>query len=280
VQVNLTQAVRDGVTRLGLAAPALRAYGLVSSANPRTVLANARLRRQGAPDGLPIPPANLIFMVAGSTDVAWFLRGGSLAAASIADLVSSNGYAVKEIGAMLDFGCGCGRVLRHWHGLPDTRICGTDSNSALVGWSRNNLPFADVRTNRLRPPLDYGGAEFDLAYALSVFTHLTAELQGPWMDELFRVLKPGGLLVVSLHGERYLGRLNDPERRRFHDGELVVKDNVKAPGSNMCSAYHPLAYVRDTLAKRFELVAVVPEGAKGNPAQDLYLLRKPARELG
>jgi hypothetical protein len=69
--------------------------------------------------------------------------------------------------------------------------------------------------------------------------------------------------------------LNGAERQLFLAGELVVKDNTKAPGSNMCSAYHPLAYMRDRLAKDFELVAFIPEGAKGNPSQDLYLLRKP-----
>jgi SAM-dependent methyltransferase len=270
--------MRDAATRLGLADPAMWAYGLVTSANPRTVLANSRLRKQGAPDHLPIPPWNLIFLVAGTTDVSWFLKAGSLAAASISEILSAHGTAVEDIGSMLDFGCGCGRVLRHWHGLRGTRICGTDSNESLVEWARANLPFAEVSSNRLEPPLGYAGGEFDLVYALSVFTHLTPELQAPWMDELFRVLKPGGHLVVSTHGEHYIDRLNPAERRRFERGQLIVKDNTKAPGSNMCSAYHPLAYMRDSLAKRFETVAFIPEGAQGNPSQDLYLLRKPADE--
>jgi hypothetical protein len=56
---------------------------------------------------------------------------------------------------------------------------------------------------------------------------------------------------------------------------LVVKNNTKAPGSNMCSAYHPVSYVRDHMAKGLELVDFIPRGATGNPQQDLYILRKP-----
>ena len=41
------------------------------------------------------------------------------------------------------------------------------------------------------------------------------------------------------------------------------------------SAFHPPGYVRDELARRFELVDHVPEGALGNLRQDLFLFRKP-----
>jgi hypothetical protein len=80
---------------------------------------------------------------------------------------------------------------------------------------------------------------------------------------------------LSTHGESYVHRLNGSESRQFAGGRLVVKNNLKAPGSNSCSAYHPLAYVREELTRGLELVEHVPQGAKGNPHQDLYVLRKP-----
>ena len=95
-----------------------------------------------------------------------------------------------------------------------------------------------------------------------------------WINEMTRVLKPGGHLLLSTHGERYMHRLNDEERRRFMAGELIVKNNVRAPGSNTCSAYHPPSYVRNRLAGELAVVDFVPEGAKGNPLQDLYVLRR------
>jgi len=269
--------VRDGIIRAGLAAPAFWVYGAMLAAHPGTVVANARYRRRGAPDGLPLPPAGMIFLVTGSTDIGWFLEGGELAASSISQALLEQGVVVADLDAILDFGCGCGRVLRHWHALPRTTVFGTDHNPKLVEWSRQYLPFASVGVNQLQPPLEYQDASFDLVYAMSVFTHLTEGLQSAWMDELARVVRPSGHIVISTHGEAYLDRLTETERRRFAAGRLVVKDNTKAPGSNTCAAYHPYAYVRDELARGLEIASFIAEGAQGNPPQDLFVLRKPGR---
>ncbi len=112
-------------------------------------------------------------------------------------------------------------------------------------------------------------------YALSVFTHLTDELQLAWRDELRRVLRPGGRLILTTHGRSYLPRLDTDERTRFERGELVVRWS-DLPGTNLCSAYHPEPYLRDTFADGFAFVELEPEGARGNPTQDLVLLRRPS----
>jgi hypothetical protein len=47
-----------------------------------------------------------------------------------------------------------------------------------------------------------------------------------------------------------------------------------APGTNLCSAYHPERYLRETFAQGFSFLELEPEGARGNPTQDVVLLRK------
>ena len=272
---TLSRSVRDNVARLGLADGAFWLYSRAARANPRSIITNVRYRRNGAPDGLPIPPADLIFLVAGSADISWFLEAGELAAATVRDSLHRQGLEVEKLDAILDFGCGCGRVLRHWNSLTRTRVSGTDYNARLIEWCRSNLALGEFAINGLAPPLEYRDREFDVVYAFSVFTHLTTELQSAWISELTRVLTPGGLLLISTHGERYIHRLNGEERRQFAAGELVVKNNTKAPGSNTCSAYHPPVYVRERLARDLEVVDFVQEGARGNPRQDLYVLRRP-----
>jgi SAM-dependent methyltransferase len=245
--------------RAGLLGPAFRAYELVASARPT---------RAHAIDGAPLPPRRLMVRVAGTADGDWFLRSGRAAYDAIAAHVP-----VSDADAVLDFGCGCGRVLRYWSEHPGA-VSGSDRDSDAIEWCRGNLPFARVDRNDLAPPLAYADESFDLVYALSVFTHLTGDLQGAWRDELRRVLRPGGRLLLTTHGASYLSRLEPDERSRFGRGELVVRWG-ELPGSNLCSAYHPEAYVRGFMAKGLELVELEPEGALGNPTQDLVVLRRP-----
>jgi hypothetical protein len=102
---------------------------------------------------------------------------------------------------------------------------------------------------------------------------LTQDLQLAWRDELRRVLRPAGRLLLTTHGRAYLPRLDHSERGRFERGELVVRWQ-DVPGTNLCSAYHPEEYLRETFGRGFAFLELEPEGARGNPTQDLVLLQK------
>jgi len=92
------------------------------------------------------------------------------------------------------------------------------------------------------------------------------------MREMRRMLKPGGWLIITLHGDHYLPHINVAGRAQYQRGELVVLGE-EVSGQNNCAAFHPETYVRNVLAKDFEIVDFVPEGALGNPKQDAWLLR-------
>ncbi len=252
--------------RTRLLAPTYRAYERVRA---------AKLRHAPEPasaDGLPVPPPHLIMRVAGTPDAAWFLESGRLAAQSIRETLRTAGTPIETLDSILDFGCGCGRVIRNWAGL-EARVAGSDLSGDAIDWCRTNLSFARFETNGLSPPLVFDDASFDLTYALSVLTHLPEAIQHDWMDELHRVARPHGLALLTTHGERYLERLDEDERRRFRAGELVVRWG-EVPGTNLCTTFHPPSWVRERLLPHgFEEVTFVPEGAAGNPHQDLFLLR-------
>ena len=266
----MKHALLRALNRVRLLGPAYRGYERVRAAQlPRGP-------EPAAADGLPVPPPHLIVRVAGTPDVAWFLESGRLAAEAIRDAVERAGPNFDEVESILDFGCGCGRVLRNWADLDGTRVAGSDLSGAAVEWCRENLPFAGFETNELVPPLAFADGEFALAYALSVFTHLPEAMQLDWMDELARVIRPDGFLLLTTHGERYVERLDDEERARFERGELVVRW-AEVPGTNLCTTFHPESWVRERLVPRgFEEVEFAPEGARGNPYQDLFLLRRAA----
>ena len=223
---------------------------------------------------LPIPPGRLMHLVAGTEDVSWFLDSGAVAANHIAEILARNGRPVESMADVLDFGCGAGRVMRHWKDLRGPSFHGADYNPDLVAWCRANLPFAQFQVNGLGRGLASGDGSFDLIYALSVFTHLSEPLQRFWVDELTRVLRPGGFLFLTTHGDFYQNQLTPAEQETFRAGRMVVRGETR-DGSNDCAVFHPEAYVRSTLATRLDVVDFLPEGAAGNPRQDVVLLRKP-----
>jgi SAM-dependent methyltransferase len=244
--------------RAGLIGYAFRTYERVVA---------LRFARIHSVEGPPLPPRRLMVRVAGTADPDWFLRSGQAAYDAIAADIP-----LAEVSAVLDFGCGCGRVTRYW---ADHRgsVAGSDVSAEAITWCRANLPFGRFETNGLAPPLAFDDASFDLVYALSVFTHLTPDLQTAWRDELRRVLKPAGRLLLTTHGRSYRPRLDPGERAAFDRGELVVRW-ANLPGSNLCSAYHPEAYLRESFAAGFSFLQLNEEGARGNPTQDLVVLRK------
>ncbi len=252
---------------LGLAQYLRNAYWNLSF-----VRQNFRYWREGASDGQPIPPFHLRILVSGTPGIDWFLESGRQAAESIRASLEHGGLELPRVAPILDFGCGCGRVTRHWAGS-GVEVHGSDFNPKLVAWCRDRLTFATFATNALAPPLSYADGQFGFVYALSVFTHLPESLQEAWMQELRRVLRPGGHLLLTTHGAHYLDELTEDERSRFRAGLLVVRRD-DSPGSNMCGAYHPEAHVRERLAKGFSVVEFVPKGALGNPWQDRWLLRR------
>jgi SAM-dependent methyltransferase len=266
--MSLVKPAKRLLKSLGLYPAAVRLYSRRDDFATRGRLAAARLlARRADRTGLPIPPPELLGAVASSRDADWFRYSGRRAHDAIRDALRGAGAAPPV--SVLDFGCGCGRVARHWRGV---ELTGTDYNPELVEWCRANLPHAfDV--NRLEPPLPYPDAAFDLVYALSVFTHLPERLQSAWMDELRRVVRPGGHLFITTHGRAYARHLSEAERGEFGRDRLVVQYAGEA-GSNVCAAYHPEAYVRRALARGFSVVAFRPKGARGNPVQDAWLLRK------
>lgn len=261
--------IADGLDRAHLLRPAerLREEWLTRRVHERVACGT---------DGMPLPPPRLRLLVDGrSADGGHFLRVGRQMFEGIREGVVAMGREPEDLGAVLDFGCGCGRVARHWSALAGPELHGCDYNGALVDWCAANLPSLRVARNQLAPPLPQVSGSFDLIYALSVFTHLDADLQRRWLAEYRRLLAPGGLLVVSVLGATVAPRLGGEERRRFEAGEMVVQ-RPRMAGRNLCTVHHPRAYVEGTLLGGFEDVRTFDLGSPELPIwQTAYIARRP-----
>ena len=255
-----------GLERLGLLGPAFRAFEWVKSLG--------HLREDTTSDVPPLPPARLRVRVTGTAGASWFRESGLLTANAVEDALVRHGLPLERADRMLDFGCGCGRVLRNWDTASGCAIHGCEPDPRLIRWCIEHLPF-ECREQGHSPPLPYEDGFFGALYAISVFTHLPETEQRDWLAEIHRIVRPSGVVVLTVHGESYVDRLNPAERKRFESGEIVVRWPSVA-GSNLCTAFHPPAFIRHRLSEGFELLEHAPIAVPGTPTQDLVVLRRPS----
>ena len=111
-----------------------------------------------------------------------------------------NGITFDENTRLLDVGSGWGRVIRFF--LKDVRtenLYGMDTMQTSVDLCNKlfagTLDFKNVKT---MPPTDYEGAYFDIVEGYSVVSHLSRHSGLMWLDEYYRILKPGGLLTLTV----------------------------------------------------------------------------------
>lgn len=107
---------------------------------------------------------------------------------------------------VLDWGCGWGRLMRSAIASGGVgELWGADIDEDNLAWARENIPGAKFTCLPLYPPTNLPSGHFDLVYALSVMTHLDGDAQDKWIEEVARVLRPGGCAVLTFHGRSALG---------------------------------------------------------------------------
>jgi SAM-dependent methyltransferase len=194
--------------------------------------------------------------------------------------------------SILDFGCGAGRVLRFMH--KDARqyeLTGCDVDSSAIGWCRRNFSFGEFRVTAERPPLSFADETFDVVYSISVFSHLSEAIHLEWLRELQRVMKPGGILIATVHGRHALRRALQEESCRQTLGvgadELAAADQelsargfafVPQSGGHLSIDLYGVTfldegYVKRMWAPKFELLDF--QVAALDHWQDAVVLRRP-----
>lgn len=146
----------------------------------------------------PLPPTKLRFRVGENVDAENFLETGRRSAAALREVFAKAGFTLDPGKRVLDLGCGCGRTLT-WLVESEGQWHGCDVDAEAIAWVRQNLSGVNASVNNPLPPLPYADAAFDLLYGISVFTHLDLDYQRQWIAEFARVLKPGGIAVMTFH---------------------------------------------------------------------------------
>jgi SAM-dependent methyltransferase len=148
---------------------------------------------------LPLPPGHLQARVG---DAATFEAAGKVCADFLRGAVPPECFNPGR--AILDFGCGCGRTLRHLSDVAQTcEIVGCDIDRESVAWINAAMspPFRAVAC-ATTPPIDLPSNYFDVIYAFSVFTHI-ADDWAAWLLELRRLVKDDGWIIATFLGPEF-----------------------------------------------------------------------------
>ena len=200
---------------------------------------SARVAALSAPDAIvatewpPLPPPELIRRInsAEKAEPRVFLRSGAsdllAIVEAIADAVTQSGdTSFPARPAIMELGCGLGRLLRHAPPSALAHVVGTDINTTLLDWCRRHLPDVEYHHHGLVPPIaSLPEMSFDIIYAHSVFTHIPLERQVAWFEEMRRLLRPGGLLAATFLGSEQQDTLLSPEQRAtlVADGAIQIQ---------------------------------------------------------
>ncbi|WP_432472037.1 class I SAM-dependent methyltransferase [Amphritea sp. HPY] len=147
---------------------------------------------------LPLPKGENMRRI-GSSEADWFLFSGASFVGKLADIFHqfSGSDSLKEI-SVLDWGCGCGRLTRQLIDEDYGDVAGIDIDPVNIEWCTANLPGASFSLVGPDLPTELLAENFDLIIGHSVFTHLTELDQFMWLAEINRLLKPGGLALVTV----------------------------------------------------------------------------------
>lgn len=222
-----------------------------------------------------VPPLRLAYEAYNHTYWQGYFDMGIAHAKLILKLINEN-VEQTEV-RVCEWGCGPARVIRHLTNLPCNsmlELVGTDYDQKTIRWCRENIPDISFLKNSLVPPLPFNANSFEVVYAISVLTHLSEKMHLDWVKELFRVLRPKGILIVTTNGELATnGKLLPHEKALYERGKLVTRSKDKE-GAKLFSAFHPPEYIKHVLLADFEILLHIDDPRPYNLLQDVWVARK------
>ena len=139
-------------------------------------------------------------------------------------------HVAKE-GSILDAGAGTGLVGECLHEMGFRNMTAMDLSQGMLEVARRKNIYQALDQMTMGETLDYATDQFDASVIVGVFTQGHAPAGS--IDELVRVVKPGGHIVFSLRTDTYL-----------ENGFKDKMDSLESAGLwklvEVSDAYHPL----------------------------------------
>jgi ubiquinone/menaquinone biosynthesis C-methylase UbiE len=248
----------------------------------------------------PVPP-NSNMRRTGSKSIRAYVNASLTTYTPIVTIARFYGIKFDSSTKILDFGCGVGRQLMPLTDhFPDAQYFALDVDRSHIEFIRKSYPAVDADVNGFMPPLKFAEKEMDLVYSVSTFSHFDLATQSAWLGELFRITKPGGLVLPTIEGAWALAKIakksrtdiNEIEEKLRNEGvfykEYVWLKELKKRGPALTAEVDLASYLGDSYGNMimtpefvrrswtgagFEVLGIA-EGVIG-ARQDLVVLRRP-----
>ena len=185
-------------------------------------------------------------------------------------------------GRIFDFGGSTGRVFRHFYFQGGWDVWSSDFKRSSVEWNLLNFPsHIRVFQGTYQATLPVDSQTFDLIIAMSVFTHID-ETETNWLMELRRVLRVGGVALITIHNEATWSNMWDGlrEATEKYSPELAAHtelppgrhvSNFRTDDPYRCNVFHSDDYIMRQWSRYFEVLDILP---RASDAQSIVVLRR------
>lgn len=211
-----------------------------------------------------------------ASDWAQYCRSARTKFAMVDRLLEAHRPGGHRIDGILDWGCAAGgvAVLMDDHHV-DSHVTAADVDACALKWLRRQCPSLTCQELEPGARLPFADGSFDVIYGISVLTHIPPELQPFYVAELRRVTRDGGLVLLTVLGERACELNRDGARNAtlhprdvarlraagmlytsYREGVLDSMAFSRGGRSDYGVTYHSDACVADLFGPHFDIVAV------------------------
>ena len=230
--------------------------------------------RAGPHGALPLPPLDLSIRI-GSPTLDGFEEIGRGVKETILRCLPP-GFDFRG-SRCLDFGCGIGRVIRHFaEEARSAEFWGCDIDGTSIRWAVENMtpPFRFYQMAQ-GPSLPFEDSSFDLVYAIAVFSQVYDDWH-QWAVEIRRVLRPGGVFFMSYAGQTpFEEMLSLPYDGFVANPGLYVKNPFNGWNRGGPMVFMSPAWVERHWGSLFDIDVVAPDALLDY--QSICVMRKPQR---
>lgn len=137
---------------------------------------------------------------------ALYLSTGRTMLEDLLTILKKSDLRLENVDKFLDFASGYGRLTRHYlEHLDNKKVWVSDVQHAGVDFQIDTFGVNGIYSSHSAANVNFP-VNFDLIFAISLFTHLPKQKFREWLAKLVKSLAKGGALVISLHNVNLLNK--------------------------------------------------------------------------